>query len=137
MAEIREHVVRQLIATGKWGERGQAHLGERANYRCEYCDRDLLASADAYKLWQQDHIVPVEKGGNGDFENLALACSLCNKSFKGKWDPRSRAGENASRPDLVSAVRAYVHEQRRRIEDELVTLRGIVGLDRQDPGSRT
>jgi len=54
---ILEDVVAQLIATEKWSE-GTARLAERAGYKCEYCGFDLLASVEAYKQFEIDHIVP-------------------------------------------------------------------------------
>lgn len=60
---IRPEVISKLVATGKWSE-GTARLCERSVYRCEYCGRDLLASFEAYKLLQVDHIVPLSSKGD-------------------------------------------------------------------------
>jgi hypothetical protein len=123
----REEVVEQLVSTGKWSV-GSARLGERACYRCEYCDLDLLATPEAYNLWQNDHIVPISRGGcPTDFDNLAVACKPCNWDFKSDWDPRDVKGPNANREDLIAAVRTYIKERKARKEEELARIRTIVG----------
>ena len=48
-----------------WGQPG-IDCAIRANFRCEYCGRDLLASLDDYKAWAQDHVVPRTDGGGGE-----------------------------------------------------------------------
>lgn len=79
---IREDVVAKLVATGKWSD-GTARLAERAGYNCEYCGFDLLASVEAYKLFEVDHIVPLSRAGDPvAFDNLALSCRHCNFHLK-------------------------------------------------------
>lgn len=80
-----EDVVRRLVDspdTGDWGDGAAAEMGLAAEFRCEYCDKDLLESVDAYKDWQIDHIDPRSKGGPTTRENSALSCRQCNVSFK-------------------------------------------------------
>ena len=129
---IRDNVVSQLVKTGKWSE-GTARLFERANHRCEYCGFDLLASVDAFKLLQVDHIVPISKSGDPeDFNNLAIACMHCNWHLKRAWDPRKSAGENASRAELIEAVKNYVNTVRELRESDLQAFRRIVGYGSHD-----
>ena len=124
---IREEVVAQLVATRKWAE-VTARLGERAKYLCEYCDLDLLQTPEHYKMWQVDHIVPTSCGGDpADFDNLAIACKTCNWDWKSKWDPRPTAGQNASRAELIKAVREHIQNPKLKIEEELKRIRKIVG----------
>jgi 5-methylcytosine-specific restriction endonuclease McrA len=124
---IRQKIVEDLVATGKWS-RGTAELGERANYRCEYCDRDFLESAESYKLWQVDHIVPISAGGDPvDQNNMAIACKQCNWDFKSRWDPREDVGSNATREQLISAVRNHISKQKLKTLQEVMTVREIVG----------
>jgi 5-methylcytosine-specific restriction endonuclease McrA len=112
----REEVVRQLVATGKWSETA-ARLGKRAGYRCEYCALDLLATPEAYKQWQHDHIVPRSHGGDElDFDNLAVSCKSCNWDFKKAWDPRDVTAPNASRDVLVAAVVKYIQEMKLQVK---------------------
>ena len=119
-------LVAALLETGKWSEVA-AHRGLAADFRCEYCDQDLLASAAAYREWQLDHIVPVSAGGSELEENLAVACRTCNVNWKSRWDPRSEAGALASRADLIAACRAYVSRQRQRVEAEVNFVRRLLG----------
>lgn len=124
---FREEVVKQLVATGKWSA-GSARVSERAHYRCEYCGLDLLATPDAYKLWQNDHIVPISRGGDPtDFDNLAVACKPCNWDFKSDWDPRGMAGPNPNRDQLITAVSSYIKQRKAQTEEELAHIRTIVG----------
>jgi len=81
----------QLLAIRRESKRTWAkptpEIAERAKYRCEYCDLDFLASLENYKLWQVDHIVSVNAGGNEGIANLALTCRRCNRDYKGRWNP--------------------------------------------------
>jgi hypothetical protein len=89
-------------------------LGIRAKFRCEYCDKDMLADVDSYDGWQKDHIVP---DGNDDVSNLAIACKTCN-FIKRNSDPRVLAnGED--RASLVAAARHIVSERRAKKEETL------------------
>lgn len=54
-------------------------VSERAGSRCEYC---LFRQKYRTVKFQIEHILPVKHGGTNDFENLALACAVCNL-FKG------------------------------------------------------
>lgn len=57
----------------------QQELRTRARYRCEYC---LFPEAFARLPFHVDHIIAQQHGGPTDIENLALACSFCNR-YKG------------------------------------------------------
>ena len=49
----------------------------RAGGRCEYCRLpDWLDYLDPFHL---EHVRPRQHGGNDDLENLAWACSRCNR----------------------------------------------------------
>jgi hypothetical protein len=45
----------------------------RANFRCEYCGRNILGTG-----WELDHIIPISIGGPDALQNIALACGRCN-----------------------------------------------------------
>lgn len=49
----------------------------RADYLCEYC---LIHEDDAYLGCQVDHVVAEKHGGPTDADNLAYACTFCNRS---------------------------------------------------------
>ena len=72
-----------------------------------------IESADSYKLWERDHLIPRACGGaEDDLDNLALACSLCNVKYKNRWDPREPSANN--RPSLIAATRAWPHGEQKR-----------------------
>jgi HNH endonuclease len=123
---VRDEIVQQLVALGSWSDLS-ARLGERADYRCEYCGVDLLESPRAYKLWQNDHIVPVSHGGKSDPENLAVACKSCNWDFKCDYDPREAAGPNAFREELIAAAKKQIEKNKSEALKKLESIRRIVG----------
>ena len=123
---MRQHVIDQLQREGLAG--GWApKAGERAGYKCEYCDKDMLASPDAYVSWQHDHIIPQLAGGQDTLENIALSCSVCNVLLKGTWNPANEVGRDASREDKILAVRKYIGERRSGWAEDLSRFREIVG----------
>jgi len=62
---------------------------ERAAGRCEYC---LLPQAVVVYRHEPDHIIPRQHGGRTEADNLALACTRCNR-YKGpnvgSFDPQT------------------------------------------------
>jgi len=56
----------------------RAEASERAQRRCEYCQRpdDLKLSAYAHEV---DHVIAKKHGGETVLENLAYACFDCNR----------------------------------------------------------
>ena len=50
---------------------------KRANYACEYC---LLSQGDAFHSFHIDHIISLKHGGPTIENNLAFACSFCNRN---------------------------------------------------------
>lgn len=53
------------------------NVANRANQLCEYC---LIAEADTFYGCQVDHIISLKHGGLSDPDNLAFACTLCNRA---------------------------------------------------------
>ncbi len=49
---------------------------ERAGGQCEYC---LMPQVAVFVPHEIDHIVARKHGGQTESDNLALACSMCNK----------------------------------------------------------
>ena len=66
----------ELIAELGWPE-WVVDLAIQADFRCEYCQRDLLADILSHDSWQHDHIVP---DGDDGPENLAVTCKLCTQA---------------------------------------------------------
>ena len=54
----------------------RAHVRERAQNSCEYCQ--LHQSDSPLAALHVEHIIPKVHGGTDDLENLALACIDCN-----------------------------------------------------------
>jgi hypothetical protein len=121
----REQVIKNLVATPQWGELW-ARLGERADWKCEYCGLPFLASIENYKSMQMDHVIPRVPGEQNNLENLAASCVVCNL-FKRRFDPRPQAGANATREKLVAVAAAYIAEKRRVFATQLERDRAIIG----------
>lgn len=49
----------------------------RAAYLCEYC---LIHENDTYFGCQVDHVISEKHGGLTESQNLALACTVCNRN---------------------------------------------------------
>ena len=98
----------------------------RANFRCEYCDHDFLASLNDFKTLDEDHIIPMSAGGSGAGDNIAISCSLCNRILKQQWDPRTVCGDDLRREHLISAVRSHVSECRKQLLEEFLALKKAV-----------
>lgn len=54
---------------------------KRAEGLCEYCQSQEKYSNSTFEV---EHIIPISKGGEKILENLAFACSGCNKSKSDK-----------------------------------------------------
>lgn len=52
-------------------------IKDRAGYICEYC---LLQEEDTFFGCEVDHIISQKHGGQSDIDNLAYACSFCNRN---------------------------------------------------------
>ena len=128
---MRQHVIDQLRGEGLAGV-WTAEAVERARYKCEYCDKDMLASVDNYLSWQLDRIVPESAGGDHTLENVALSCRECAVRFKGPWNPAYVAGEDASREELILAVRKNVEKKRSSWVFCLSRSREIVGWEESE-----
>ena len=120
--EVIEQLRREKLAGG-WAP----EVGERAGYKCEYCDRDMLKSVDDFVSWQHDHIIPWSAEGKDEIENIALSCSVCNVQLKRTWNPADKVGKDASREEKIQAVRQYVREARSGWDERLSKFRKIVG----------
>ncbi|MCI5133094.1 MAG: HNH endonuclease [Candidatus Electrothrix sp. EH2] len=51
-------------------------VAERAEHLCEYC---LIHEDDTYLGCEIDHIISLKHGGSSDADNLAYACTFCNR----------------------------------------------------------
>jgi 5-methylcytosine-specific restriction endonuclease McrA len=120
-----QRIINELVKTGKWGK-AQAERAVRSNFKCEYCDKDLLASVENFKEWQEDHIIPLSSGGKDEDSNIAVSCRTCNVNVKSRWNPLDVGPDSQSREDLIEVVREYVTKKRTDLLDEVSTFRKIV-----------
>jgi 5-methylcytosine-specific restriction endonuclease McrA len=122
----KEELIQEL-AKFNW-DRTNVELAIRANFKCEYCKKDLLENMDNYKLWQVDHIIPKSSGyvDCENFNNKALTCTQCNKDLKGKWNPAIEIGEGKKREEYISLVKMYISEKRNDKNLEVAEIRKII-----------
>lgn len=74
----RSRAVAKVVSRNKWRWRlWRDHRGA-----CFYCKRRTLLS-DCHKaeplFATVDHVIPVSRGGANVYENLVLACRVCNE----------------------------------------------------------
>ena len=122
----KEELIQQLSKFNF--DKTNVELAIRADFKCEYCDKDMLADMDAYKLWQVDHIIPQFLGldNREDFNNKALSCMQCNKDLKGKWNPLENIVVERNRKNYILLVREYIDEKRKVKNAEVDQIRTIV-----------
>lgn len=102
----------------------------RAKGHCEYCDRDLQATADDYFFgYNVDHVVPLSRGGTDQVCNYALACRPCNL-IKRNHVARD-TGADLTREERILRAREYIQGVRirnaGRMADAVELLR-VLGL---------
>ena len=85
-------------------------LGVRANFCCEYCGCDLLATIESYDSWQRDHVVAASRNGVDHIDNLAVACKFCN--FLKRHTQTTDVFEVANRQQAIDATRKLINERR-------------------------
>jgi 5-methylcytosine-specific restriction endonuclease McrA len=118
-------LTRKLIEAGKFTKHPRAPVIVGAHFRCEYCGLDFLASAVNHTLLHWDHIIPKSKKPDNSVNNRAAACWTCNK-LKGKFDPRTTAGKNASRSELIEAAKKKIAQGIKNNERYIREIKDIV-----------
>ncbi len=86
-----------------------SEIFERDKCRCVYCGRDMLTDFEIFSMVQEDHLVPIAKGGEDKPENIVTACSVCNK-LKGTFDPGNF--DLSKREEYIAKVRRHIMERR-------------------------
>lgn len=84
----------------------------QCGHRCMYCGRDLLTDFETFMLAEEDHLIPLSKGGTDDAQNIVIACAVCNR-LKGKFIPPLDF-DLSDRPRLIEACRIHIMAQRAR-----------------------
>lgn len=115
-----------LVATGDWSEE-QAQLAVEFNFKCAYCDKNLISSVDNHREWQTDHIVPSYENGEDKLENYALSCRTCN-TIKHIWNPlKAYIGKGVpSKRELIEISRSYVSTVRAKEKSDLDKYQEII-----------
>ena len=131
--KTESQIIQELVDEWRWGKE-QAKRGIRADFKCEYCDKDLLSSVENYKEWQEDHIVPQCEEGDDIDENIAVSCRTCNVNIKGRWNPRKHlsTGVEPVRENLIQVVREYVVKKRSEVLKEVSSIRMIALQEKQN-----
>jgi 5-methylcytosine-specific restriction endonuclease McrA len=113
--EQQEGIIQELepLGIGGW----HATHGLAQDFKCAYCDRDYLASYDAYYSLSFDHIIPACCGGEHTEENTVACCRACN-FLKHMYSP---TGDN--RDERIADARRYIGEKRALREGELTRIR--------------
>ena len=105
----------------------QMHIAVRAQFRCEYCGKNLLESVDAYDSWQIDHIIPRnDDPENEDIENKALTCKTCN--FAKRHSATEALLNCTSRQERIDEARKIVWDRRAQKEVTLMKVRELAHL---------
>jgi 5-methylcytosine-specific restriction endonuclease McrA len=112
-----DEIINELVYKHNWSPE-QVRLGVRAKCKCEYCGKDMFENIDNHKLWQRDHIIPKSSNFDNceDFDNLAIACTQCNKDFKRSWNPANEIGYGKTREEYISAIREHIRNVRQERE---------------------
>ena len=58
-------------------------IQKRDNYKCTYCGKDGLESAESWHDSAIDHFKPRKHGGTDEPDNLVTSCHYCN-AIKGR-----------------------------------------------------
>ena len=99
------------MSKAKAGEKQNARVFRRDNFKCAYCDLDMGTEATSVFL-EMDHIDPDTKINTGDFGeefdiNKVTSCVACNRTFKHGYRPN---GE--TREEKIQNAREYVRKKR-------------------------
>lgn len=86
-----------------------------SGHRCVYCCRDLLTDFDTFMLAEEDHLVPLSKGGTDSQENVVIACAVCNR-LKGNYAPVN-GFDPSKRNEYIIDVRHFIMAQRAKHMD--------------------
>ena len=87
--------IKNLSKVDKYGTKEQQEaIWQKTKGRCYYCG--VALNPFKKKEYQYEHIIPRNKGGSNDVENLAPCCQHCNTQKQDK---------------LVSEYRAWIKEK--------------------------
>jgi hypothetical protein len=122
---FESHNMEQLfneLAPYGWS-RETLEIWSRSDFKCVYCNLDMLASVDNNQLGALDHLLPQSRYPLlvKTPSNLVLSCWVCNR-IKRHWDANTRVGnpvyhdesslDDNQRTELIERSRQYVKSQR-------------------------
>jgi len=113
LAELIEKLKAYRI--GEWN----VLLGREQDWRCIYCEKDLLETFDAYNSWQWDHVIPQSAGGQHVLENIALCCKTCN------WLKNTYSPGGITKSERLLDAKNYIQKQRAAYDLELSEIRSV------------
>jgi 5-methylcytosine-specific restriction endonuclease McrA len=114
----QKRIIQELgpLDVGGW----HATHGLNQDFRCAYCDLDYIASYDAFRSVEFDHIIPQSLGGEHTEENTVASCRTCNL-LKHAYSP---TGD--SREERIADARRHVTEKRLLYEANVAKVRLLV-----------
>ncbi|MGE0383435.1 MAG: HNH endonuclease [Gammaproteobacteria bacterium] len=83
---------------------------ERDNHRCVYCGRDMMIDFETFWIAEEDHLVPLSKGGKDEPDNIVTACAVCNR-LKGPFTPKFKF-ELETRDAYIQEIRNHIMASR-------------------------
>ncbi len=130
MSEELDKLCSSLKELG-WDDRS-IQLGVKFDFKCFYCEKDLLASVVNFKSWERDHVVPFYVGGEDSVLNIVLSCRICNTHAKNRWDPHRylESGQQPTQENLRKAAKRYIEEKTETFEKDLKKINELVNCYR-------
>ena len=106
-------------------ERLRQNVRERAGNRCEYCR--LRQEHEPFHPFHVEHVIARQHRGTDEFENLALACIICNLN----------KGPNLTGRDLDTDAVVRLFDPRVERWDDHFEIAGALILGRTPTGRTT
>ena len=82
----------------------------RDNYRCVYCNREMLGDIDDWLSLEVDHIIPQAIKKDDDRDNLATSCNVCNKMKSSYYNPEIE--NRSTRKEKIAFIAIYIAGKR-------------------------
>jgi 5-methylcytosine-specific restriction endonuclease McrA len=91
----------------------RSNLYARDRFRCQYCGKRFPSVSLTY-----DHVIPVARGGQKNWENIVTCCVPCNRK-KGNRSPEEAGMKLLKRPKAPSGFphKIWFHFQQRQAPD--------------------
>jgi 5-methylcytosine-specific restriction endonuclease McrA len=133
MASAKRKRILAIVATDRTFERRMQ--GDEPVWvgKCIFCGRNLIVAASGQPISRAtiEHIWPRTHGGDDRLENLALACSGCNREKGQRHDSGHR--KDSRFLEIVEALREKRRERWREPAEELAGLVASLRTAEGDP----